>query len=211
MNIDWRQTRLYQEQALSAEEMIGELRGSDPRPLLIIRPVDEKKDKQVFDLFQAAIKSERFQLASQWFHCIKLEEKNIEESIYRKLFDGRNPAHMILATWDGKYRVELLGTTSHKVTWKKITSVLSKAYKQSPDQAIKQLEKVLNTFDALDQRETELQAQRARCDEKGKASQVKKVDRQLAELADDREEALELERDARELELRRDDDAPSDD
>lgn len=201
---------MSEDQALSAEELIAELRGADPRPLLITRPVDEVKSKQVNDLFKAAIASERFKLASQWFHCIKLDEKDIENSKYRNLFPGRNPAHIVVSTTDGTKRVEMLGTTGQKVTWKKLTSVLKKSYKKSPDSAIKRLEKLLNTFDALDQRETELNAQLARNQDKNKKSSVKKIEKQLEKLAKERQDALDAEAKARELELRREELATSD-
>lgn len=178
---------------------------------MIVRTCDAKKNKKVNSLLTAALASERFQLASKWFHCVRIEEEDIGQSHYRELFAGRKPAHMVLATWDGKTRINLLGSVSQKVSWPKVSSVLKKAYKKDPTRAVKTLEKLLNTFDALDKRESELSAQLTRCEEKKKAGQIKKVKKQLEKLAKERETALATEKKASELQLRRDPLATEDD
>lgn len=187
-------------QTPSAEELVAELRGDDPRPLMIVR---NSADEKIDALLQAALASERFQLASQWFHCVRVDVEDVANSHYQKLFDGRNPAHLVLSTWDGTKRVEMLGRVGHKVTWSKIQSVLKAEYKKNPYTAIKGLEKLLNSFDALDKRESELSAQLARCKESGKDDQCKKIEGQLAELAEERKQLLAEEQELEDLELRR--------
>ncbi len=204
LNIDWRTPYVGTEQTPSAEELIAELRGADRRPLLIVRSTTKQTDKKVDSLLKAALGSERFQLASKWFHCVKVDEKDIAQSKYRNLFAGRRPAHMVLSSWDGKKRIDLLGNVDQKVTWKKITTVLKRDYKKSPDKAIKVIEKLLNKHDALDKRQSELSTQLARANEKKKKSQVKKVEKQLAKLEKERAKLNETERKARDLVLRHD-------
>jgi vacuolar-type H+-ATPase subunit I/STV1 len=161
-------------------------------------------DQKLDGWLEGAINSERFQLASKWFHCIKVDARVVEENHpYHALFAEKNPPRMILSTWDGKKTLELLGTRKAKCSWKKLAKILDMEYRRNPDKAMKELGKLLSKYDFLDAREKELESQLASAKDKDRASKVKSCEKKIAELAKEREEAFALETKVRDLLLER--------
>lgn len=177
------------------------LRGKDPRPLLLMRDTREVKDEKLTALLQAALKSERFLLASQWFHCVDVstaarDHKRASEALFR----GANPPLMILSSWDGSTRVELLGTPEQTITWAKIASVLKHDYSKDATLHAKELNELLNKFDALDDKRKALTEQLARAKDELKAALVRK---KIEALEQERELVLAAEKKWRDLGPRR--------
>ncbi|MCB9888741.1 MAG: hypothetical protein H6836_04120 [Planctomycetes bacterium] len=139
-------------------------------------------------------------MASKWFHCVQLADASLEEKhLYRSLFDAKNPARLVLASRDGKKVVSFLGTSSDRVTWAAITSVLKHDYLADPTRAVRGIEQLLSKFDALDNRRKELSAQLDRAQKSDKKSKVKALEKELAlneverkKLEDQREKLAKL-------------------
>ncbi|MHC4813664.1 MAG: hypothetical protein ACYTGW_18605 [Planctomycetota bacterium] len=177
----------------------------DGRPLMVLRrntDVDEEPTK-VQKLLTAALKSERFQLASKWFQCVEVDDAVLEEDHpYHLLFSQKRPPALLLASPDGKRIVHFLSRKSQKVTWTGISSVLKASYKGDPTKTIKALEKLLCDFDALDARRKELNTQIERCKEKKDTAKLKTLEAKMAKQEKAREEALAEEKRLRALVLR---------
>lgn len=166
-----------------------ELANGDPRPLLIYRVAGPKSasSPKVKKLLDAALKSERFQLASRWFHCVRVDDAVLESSnAYHSLFSGKTPARLLLASRDGSKLVTFLGTDKARVSWRGISSVLKKSYRKDPTAAVKAIERLLSRFDALDSQRTELNAQLARYTKKQQPDKMKAFKKKLAKNSKDR-------------------------
>jgi hypothetical protein len=176
--------------------------------LLVMRDAREAKDPKLAELLQAALKSERFLLASQWFHCIDAASANgVRKRAAAALFQGENAPLLVLSSWDGRQRVELLGSIDQKVTWQKIASVLKHDYAKDPTVHAKELNELLNKFDFLDDKKKELTAQLARTKDEAKAANLRK---KLEGFEKEREQLLAAEKKWRDLGLRRDPTADGD-
>ena len=189
LNIPWQiPGPSFEEQVNDRDRLaaITELADGDRRPLLIYLR-DHKSSPKVTSLLTSALKSERFQLASQWFHCVQVSNDVLQEGhAYHALFRGKNPARLLLASCDGKKIVPFLGTVQQKVNWPAIAGVLKKGYKKDPTTAVKKIERLLSKFDALDDKRKELRAQLARAGKKNQRSRIKILEAKLAANEKDR-------------------------
>lgn len=177
-------------------------RRSGGKPVLISRETDAR-DPKVKKLYDAALKSERFSLASQWFHCVKVGDEVLDEAdLLHPLFAGRNPPALVMLTPDGEKRVSFLGTTRRKVKWAPISGILAASYEKNPTRAVKGLEKLLCRFDALDGKDNELSAQLARAEKKQSKGKIAAITRKKAAVEKERQAAFAEEKELRELELR---------
>jgi len=196
--MSWREHHASDEFILGVEEIIETLRRDDPRPLLILRDCDGCQNKEG-DLLKRTLEDERFLLATPWFHCVKLDKTALEEDHpYNKMFRGSKPAHVVVATWNGS-KVLNVSRAGQKEVWKSMQVILRSSYKKSAPTAMKGLSRLLETYDALDSREAELQAQLVAKEEAGKESRAKKLRKALLELGDDRQDALNEEDKLRDL------------
>lgn len=196
------------EERLASAEVIKDLRGKDKRPLLIVREckVDPAKKANKLDGYlTSALQSERFIIASQWFNCIKVDANVVEERHpYNSLFTGKKPPRMILSTWDGSKRIAMLGKGQAKVTWAKISKLLRMEYQKDATKAVKELQKLLNSYDSLDQRDRELREQLENGKLRGKLARVRSLEKSLAEQMRRREEVAKRESALKNLVLKRD-------
>lgn len=197
----WRDLLPSEETVLTVKEAIVSLRKDDPRPLLIVRECDGCKNKEG-DLLKRTLEDERFLLATPWFHCVKLDkEAHFPEHPYNKLFTGSIPPHVVLASWDGK-RIVNVSRAGQKEIWQAMQKVLRVSYKKSPSTAMKGLSKILETYDALDEREQELLVQLAAKEERGKKARAEKLRKQIIDLEADRQEVIEKEEKLYDLKLK---------
>jgi len=198
LSMTWRDHRASDEFILGVEEVIQTLRKDDPRPLLIMRDCEGCQNKEG-DLLKRTLEDERFLLATPWFHCVRLDNRALEEDHpYNKLFRGSKPAHVVLATWDGG-KVLNVTRAGQKEIWKSMQVVLRSSYKKSAPKAMKGLSRLLEEFDALDNREEELLQQLAAKEAAGKEQRAEKIRKDIAELGEDRQEALDEEVKLRDL------------
>ncbi len=191
MHIDWTASaESFIEQDRSRATAIEGLAAGDPRPLLIYLQ-GHKSDAKVTGLLNAALTSERFQLASKWFHCVQVSSDVLNEGhAYHALFRGKHPARLVLASRDGKKIVPFLGTAQKRVNWSGIAGVLRKDYKKDPTSAVKAIERLLLKFDALDNRRTELQAQLARAAKSNQRDRIKSIQKKIVANENDRTEVF---------------------
>jgi hypothetical protein len=217
--IDWRTADTRSEEKFAADDVIRELRGSDPRPLFVWvakpepvqadagAPADKTAEKVVDktrldDLIDRSLGNEMVQLASGWFHCVKLPEAVYEKSHpFNALFAGKNPPRIVLAGADGK-RVEALGTVQQKLDWRDVMGVLARHYRKSAEQAVKSLQRVLMDYDTLDAEREEVAAQLKRAEDAKNARKIEKAKARIAELDAEATKLQEQETKLRDLGLK---------
>lgn len=201
LKAEWISGSCSAEEILAIKEAIKSLRADDHRPVLILRDCDGCPNKEG-DLIKRTLLDERFLLATPWFHCVRLQHEVVgDEHPLHKLFEGSRPAHVVVSTWDAE-RIIALPRFAPKDIWQAMRTVLRKEYKKNPETAMKGLVKLLSNYDALDERERELRDQLKVKEERGKDRRVQQLVAELKELAEDREELFDKERELRDIQLK---------
>ena len=174
------------------------MRGDDPRPLLILRDCEGCKNKEG-DLLKRTLVEERVLLATGWFHCVRFGHEVMEpDHPFHVIFEHERHPHIAMSSWDLKTFVQVHRAIP-KELWKSMKRVLGKDYKKSAESAMKNITKLLTEYDALDDRENALQEQLNTKRERGKDARAKILEKELAELAEEREELIADEMKLREL------------
>jgi hypothetical protein len=185
-------------------EAFEALANGDPRPLLVLRDCEACAGGE--DAFLSReFDNEKTILLGRWFHAVKLPMEVLDDThSFHELFSEKKPAHLFLATADGKTRVDLDGKQSQKKLWAAMTKVLKKSYKKSPDSALKEMRKLLDALDRYDN--LVAAAEQRLMDEtasKGTdAASVKKLAAELEELNAERKAVLEEGAEVDDLQLR---------
>ncbi len=95
---------------------------------------------------------------TRWFHCIRISPDVLDEDHpFHELFAGNGPPHLFVASRDGSNRHDLDGQQSRTELWQTMESALASEYEPGHESALKELTKLLDRFDALDQRTEELE------------------------------------------------------
>lgn len=189
---------------LDLQSAIKEIRGSDPRPLLVIRDCDLCNGKDDA-LLSRTLNNDRTLLGTHWFHCIKIDRRVIEKSHpFFPLFNQteRRP-HLFLSSWDGSLYLPLPGTQSPREVWLAMAKVLKNDYKKSATLAVKSWLRLLYRFDTLDSRILGLREQIELLGPKSRKNKLKRLEAKLAKLEGDHEDALAEEKQIMNLVLRR--------
>jgi hypothetical protein len=176
--------------ALTREEAVAAIAGDDPRPLLVLR---ECKVCNGTDdaLLKGGVDNEKTFLLSRWFHCVKLPVDVMEEDHpFHNMFTLEAPEHLFVCSVDGSNHDPLESQTSRTELWESMRDLLALEYKSNPDSSLKQIAKLLNKMDVVDQRIGELAARRNDVlEEDGpEAKKLKKIDRKIAEAEQERDE-----------------------
>ena len=88
--------------ALSFEDAVRHVSGSDPRPLLVLRECKTCNKTDNALLKAGASDNEKTVLYSRWFHCVKLPMDVIQEDHpFNALFKDNDAQHFFVATRDG--------------------------------------------------------------------------------------------------------------
>ena len=88
--------------ALSFDEALRYVSGSDPRPLLVLRECKTCNKTDNALLKAGASDNEKTILYSRWFHCVKLPVDVIQDDHpFNALFKDNNAPHFFVATRDG--------------------------------------------------------------------------------------------------------------
>ena len=190
--------------ALSREEALAFVAGDDPRPLLVLREckVCNGTDEA---LLKGGIENERTFLLARWFHCVKLPADVLEEDHpFHALFLEEQPEHLFVSSTDGSNHTPLESQTSRSELWKHMKKLLAVEYEDSPDKALKKLNRTLDKLDQADERWNELSAKRDDLLEKEgpKSRRLKKLDSQLEDVTAERTELKAELAKAFELELK---------
>ncbi len=176
--------------ALPVDEAIQHLAGTDRRPLLVLREcwVCQGSERALLNAKEA---SEKTLLFTQWFHCIRLDDSARHEThpCYKLLQENGMP-HLLLCESNGSTRIPLDGQHPQSQLWSAMRKVLRQAYTKDPDQAMRELFKVLAEHDHLDSREAEVSAQlQSKLDQHAKTSPaVRELEQELARIATQRED-----------------------
>jgi len=176
------------EEVLDLQSILDEIRGKDPRPMIVLRDCDSCKGRDDA-LLSKTLGNEKTLLLTQWFHCIKLDRRVLEKNHpYHLLFAGSHPPHLFLMSWDGSLRYDLNGKQSQKKLWMTMKKVLKADYKKDALAATRNWLRLLNHFDLLDSQEKSLSAQIDRLlGKKGKAKKIKALEAKIAKVKKERE------------------------
>ncbi len=177
--------------ALPLEEALAVLAKDDRRPMLVLRECLACSGTEDA-LLSRKDDNERTLLLSQWFHCVKLPVDVLEEDHpFRNVFPGDDPPHLFVSRWDGQRQVALQGDQSRRELWGVMESLLSAEYEGKAEARVKDLLRLLDRCDLLDERSSKLQD---RVDDlvESKGPGSKKLAKLLEELRDLKEERKEL-------------------
>ncbi|MDP6408815.1 MAG: hypothetical protein QGI46_05520 [Planctomycetota bacterium] len=168
--------------ALTREESLRLIAGDDPRPLLVLRECKWCNGTDKALLGEGGDNEKTF-LLSRWFHCVKLPQDVLEDNHpFRNLFGEKNVEHLFVSTHDGQNHIALESERSRAELWEAMTDLLEVDYKQKHRTSLKEVTKLLDTFDVVDARYQDLVARRDEIlEEEGpKSRKLRKVYRDLA-------------------------------
>jgi len=202
LHIRWDYPIPTTEEPLDFPNALKEIRANDPRPLLVMRDCDMCAGKDDA-LLSKTLDNERTLLHTQFFHCVKLDRRVIEKSHpWNALFAAEKPPHLFIASWDGSDLAILPGTQSQRDLWGTMQRILKIDYQKDAMAAIKDWQRVLDKFDALDSRTEELKRQIQELEESGEAKRAAGLKADLAKIDKERETAFTSEKKVVDLVLR---------
>lgn len=190
--------------ALPRDEAFAAITGEDRRPLLVLRECGSCKGTDDA-LLDRRMSNEQTMLLARWFHCVKLPDSVLEsDHPFHALFEGDAPPHLFLCSADGSDVAAMTGQQTQSELWKSMLGVLRSNYEREPEAALKERNRLLNAFDTLDSRRGELQKRYSQELEKRgpKSAKLKAIQRDLDELAAERRELEERERQIMDLQLK---------
>jgi hypothetical protein len=126
--------------------------GKDPRPLLVVREckVCNKTDDA---LLRPGNDNERTILLSRWFHCVKVPVDVLESNHpFNALFPDTKSEHLFVSAADGGSKIPLESDTSRVELWSSMTKALDAAYAKDPSDSTREITKILDKLDLLDER-----------------------------------------------------------
>lgn len=147
-------------EALPRAEALRVIAGNDPRPLLVVREckVCNKTDDA---LLRPGGQNERTILLSRWFHCVKVPVDVLQpDHPFNALFPDTKSEHLFVSAADGSAKIPLESSTSRVELWSSMTKTLASAYAKDPSGSTKDITKVLDKLDRLDDRLHGLQRSR---------------------------------------------------
>lgn len=197
---------VQREHALSVAEAYAWVTGDDRRPLLVMRECELCKGSD-HALLSRSLDNEQTVLLTHWFHCVKLPPNVLDEQHpFTNLFaaDEERVPHLFFADPDGGNRLALPGDQSQAELWKVMFRYLDRCYDGNAKQAVKDMRALLSKFDTVDAMERELKERIDReIDKRGPQSRrLARMEADLAELHEKREELFAREREIRDLALK---------
>ena len=179
-------------QALSIEAALAAVARDDARPLLVLRDCTTCTGTDDALLTRQA-DNERTLLLSRWFHCVRLSPDVLQpDHPFHALFAGEDPSHLFLAARDGVGRTDLDGEQSRTELWEAMEGVLDAAYQDRFAPALKELTRLLDRMDAVDQRIDELVRSIDReVESRGGGAKLERMETELARLREERGELRE--------------------
>ncbi len=141
----------FVEEALPKADAFLRINGEGNRkPLLVLRECVLCKGSE-HALFDRRLSNEKTKLLCQWFYCVKLPPKVLDQKHpFRKLFKEKHPPHLFISTWDGKNVVEFSGRQTQSQLQQKMVKLIRQAYEKKPAPAIKAMLRFLSEFDKHD-------------------------------------------------------------
>lgn len=193
------------ENSLDYETALAEVRGDDPRPLLILREGSQYGrgyDKLLGKKFQ----NESIALLTRWFHCVRFSEAIIQESHpWHAIFSGDYPPQCFVVSWDGHTNEPISGIFSIGRIQGAMKKVIRVEYKKDIKRALRDWTRVLDQLDTIDAQEGNLRQriEAAAIEHGEKSSKVKRLRSRLAKITRDRRVAEKRELAVLDLQLKR--------
>lgn len=168
--------------ALTREQAMHFLAGSDPRPLLVLREC-ARCNKTDNALLTPGWDNEKVLYLSRWFHCVKLPVDVVQhDHPFNALFPADTAEHLFVTTLDGSTRIPLEASTSRTELCAAMSQVLGASYVKDPTLQYKDLHTLADQFDTLDERARVLKAKKSELMESraiGDKQKVAKIEAQI--------------------------------
>ncbi|MBL8901068.1 MAG: hypothetical protein JNM84_25790 [Planctomycetes bacterium] len=187
--------------ALDREAALAKLTEKDQRPLVILRECEHCKGTE-HALLSRTLDNERIQLLLRFFHCVKFRPNVMEPNhTFRRLFEEKAPAHLMLLSADGKQAFHFDGKQEQRDLVKAMQNLLAAEYERSADEAITETLKLMTRYDVLDldkkalreELEAEIEKDGPRSNRaRTLAAKLEKVEQKLAALRKQEAEILDL-------------------
>lgn len=187
-----RTTAVQQREAMDASAALAYIANADRRPLLILRECLTCRGTEDA-LMSSKEDNERTYLLARWFRCVKLPADILEKDHpFSKLFPGEKPSHLFIATADGKLRHDLEGTHSRRELWGAMEEALTASYVDAPSEALAKFGKILDGLDELDSTLADLSTryELAIAKDGADSKQVKKLQKEIAEIKNEKNELV---------------------
>lgn len=191
--------------ALPRAESFAWIAGDDLRPLLVLRECLSCNGTD-YALLNRSEDNERTLLMARWFHCVKLPTDVTEEDHpFAAMFPDNKPPHLFVCSPDGSNMQSLSGEQSRKELWDAMEDTLKLEYTRNAKKTVRELLKVLVTYDTLDGMEDwRVEQLEAALEKDGaKSRKAAKIRKQIAKLRTDKAEAKAKEAKLSDLGLKR--------
>ena len=154
--IQWTWPKPKGETALDYETTLAELRGDDPRPLLILRE-GSQYGRGLDKRLHKKLNSESLALLTRWFHCVRFSSQIMEKSHpWHALFSGRYPPQCFAVSWNGHDSEILSGAFSLRRLQRSFKSIIAVEYRKDVNKALRAWARILDKLDTLDSQEGNL-------------------------------------------------------
>ena len=190
--------------ALPRDEVLRIACDGDPRPLLVLRECEACNGTEDA-LLSTKLDNEKTRLLTRWFRCIKLRPNVLlPDHTFHALFDAPHPPHLFLCMPDGTNLIPLDGKQSQTMLWKAMAHLLGLSYEKDPEEAVKNLRRLMERYDHLDAAEDSLREQLEKEVEAHgpKSAKVQSLEAKLQKLRAEREQMKAEEAKAADLGLR---------
>ena len=196
------------DRALPVEKAFEVVAVGDKRPLLILRECELCKGTD-HAMLSRTLDNEQTVLLTHWFRCVKLppnvlNEKHPFYNLFKKGEKEKKVPHLFFSDPNGDNKKALPGDQAQSVLWKVMFSYLDRCYDENAKVAIKQLRKILGSYDKLDAAEQLIRSRIDKEIEKNgpKSRKLAKFDKDLAKCAKQRKELRKKEAELRDLALK---------
>ncbi|MFT6079568.1 MAG: hypothetical protein ACI8UD_000233 [Planctomycetota bacterium] len=196
------------DRALPVEQAYMLVADGDKRPLLIMRECELCKGTD-HAVLSRTLSNEQTVLLTHWFRCVKLPPNVLTEkhpffNLFKKGEKQKKVPHLFFADPNGDNKIALPGDQSQSELWKVMFTYLDRCYDENAKAAIKQLRKVLGSYDKLDAEEQLIRSRIDKEIEKNgpKSKKLKRFDKDLAKVAVQREKLRAKEKELRDLALK---------
>lgn len=185
LKVDWEFFDRAPVETLDAAAALREVRGKDPRPILLLRDcVHADKDAARIEAF---LEEEKIVLATRWFHAVRVGRDVVKPAHpLHALFAGERAPHMAVISRDGSKRVDMQLMPTATTLWSAMQSVLKVDYSRPADASLAEWRALLSKFDVLDAKRAKLAGDRHRSKDPKKTAELEKaieaIDEQKAKL-----------------------------
>lgn len=187
--------------ALDRDVAFATITRNDQRPLLVLRECNQCKGTDDA-LLDRRMSNEQTLLMARWFHCIKLPDSVLQDDHpFHALFPDGKPPHLFLCDVNGEGVIAMDGDQTQTELWKAMLTVLRRSYERDAEVALKERQRILNAYDTLDSRRSELEQRYSQeLEKRGPDSpKLKAIQRDLDKIAAEHKALEQREREVMDL------------